>query len=61
MKDTRTQQATEALKKSNFDRVSSDERRAFTSASIFRGRYPRGGRMADEQDAYATARWMATM
>ena len=29
--------------------------------SIFRGRYPRGGRTGDEQDAYATARWMADM
>lgn len=29
--------------------------------SIFRNRYPREGRSADEQDAYATARWMADM
>lgn len=29
--------------------------------SIFRKRYERGGRTADEQDAYATARWMADM
>ena len=29
--------------------------------SIFRGRYPRGGRTADEQDAYATACWMTDM
>ena len=29
--------------------------------SIFRGRYPRAGCAADEQDAYATARWMADM
>lgn len=26
--------------------------------SIFRNRYPREGRTADEQDAYATARWL---
>lgn len=29
--------------------------------SIFRKRYPREGRSGDEQDAYATARWMADM
>jgi hypothetical protein len=29
--------------------------------SIFRNRYPREGRLGDEQDAYATARWMADM
>lgn len=29
--------------------------------SIFRNRYPREGRSGDEQDAYATARWMADM
>jgi hypothetical protein len=29
--------------------------------SIFRNRYPREERTADEQDAYATARWMADM
>ena len=29
--------------------------------SIFRNRYPRDGRSVDEQDAYATARWMADM
>ncbi|MDL1861834.1 hypothetical protein FBR04_12525 [Betaproteobacteria bacterium PRO7] len=29
--------------------------------SIFRNRYPREGRSADEQDAYTTARWMADM
>lgn len=27
--------------------------------SIFRNRYPRDGRSVDEQDAYATARWLA--
>ena len=27
--------------------------------SIFRNRYPREGRTADEQDAYAVARWLA--
>jgi hypothetical protein len=29
--------------------------------SIFRNRYERGDRTGDEQDAYATARWMADM
>jgi len=29
--------------------------------SIFRNRYPREARTPDEQDAYATARWMAEM
>jgi hypothetical protein len=29
--------------------------------SIFRNRYPRGSRTPDEQDAYATARWMSEM
>ena len=29
--------------------------------SIFRNRYAKEGRTADEQDAYATARWMADM
>jgi|APFre7841882590_1041340.scaffolds.fasta_scaffold22424_2 hypothetical protein len=29
--------------------------------SIFRSRYPREDRTADEQDAFATARWMADM
>jgi hypothetical protein len=29
--------------------------------SIFRNRYLREGRSGDEQDAYATARWMADM
>jgi hypothetical protein len=29
--------------------------------SIFRNRYDRDGRTVDEQDAYATARWMADM
>ncbi|MFN9721553.1 MAG: hypothetical protein ACK58L_22880 [Planctomycetota bacterium] len=29
--------------------------------SIFRNRYPREGRMADQQDAYAIARWLKDM
>lgn len=29
--------------------------------SIFRNRYPRDSRTSDQQDAYATARWMADM
>lgn len=29
--------------------------------SIFRNRYPRDDRSPDEQDAYATARWMSEM
>ena len=29
--------------------------------SMFRNRYAREGRTADEQDAYAAARWMADM
>jgi hypothetical protein len=29
--------------------------------SIFRNRFPREGRTGDEQDAYATARWMSEM
>ena len=29
--------------------------------SLFRNRYPRDGRTSDEQDAYATARWLAEM
>ena len=29
--------------------------------SLFRNRYPRGARTSDEQDAYATARWLAEM
>ncbi|MFM9971327.1 MAG: hypothetical protein ACKVQK_23335 [Burkholderiales bacterium] len=29
--------------------------------SIFRNRYPKEGRTADEQDAYAVARWMSEL
>ena len=29
--------------------------------SIFRNRFPRADRSGDEQDAFATARWMADM
>lgn len=29
--------------------------------SVFRNRYPRDGRTLDQQDAYATAKWMASM